>query len=151
MKVDANSETLTNFEIAHRQLERSITLFLDEQDYVSALTLAGAADEILGKLLRAAGNTSSLDDITAGALRALGFAGDILKSQEANKARKEIVQISNYFRNRCKHFDEDDEVTFSVGVKAAEMIERAIWNYRTLTARETGAMGRFRELVISDE
>lgn len=39
MRVAEIEETLSNLEIAHRQIERAIVLFLDDRDYVSALTL----------------------------------------------------------------------------------------------------------------
>lgn len=149
MKVQEITETLTNLEIAHRQLERSIELFLDRNDFVSAITLAGAAEEILGKLLNKEGKTHWLDEVTSGALRFLGFEGEALQSPEAKKAGKEIYNISNYYKNRCKHFNSEDHLTFTVDVQAAEMIDRAISNYWALTHRETGAMGRFRELVLS--
>lgn len=148
MHVEEITETLSNLEIAHRQLERSIELFLDKQDYISALTLAGAAEEILGKLLNKEGKQHWLDDIKSGALRLLGFEGEALQSPEAKKAGKEIADISNYYKNRCKHFNDQDHITFTVDVQAAEMIDRAIFNYWELTHRETGIMGRFRELII---
>jgi hypothetical protein len=126
-------------------------LFLDDRDYVSAITLAGAAEEILGKLLNKEGMSHWLDEITDGALRLLGYEGEALQSPEAKKAGKEIANISNHYKNRLKHFNAEDHITFSVDVQAAEMIDRAISNYWSLTQRETGAMGRFRELVLSDD
>lgn len=39
MQVEEIEETLSNLEIAHRQIERAIVIFLDDRDYVSALTL----------------------------------------------------------------------------------------------------------------
>lgn len=39
--------TLTKLEVAVRQLDMALRLFL-EGDYLSSLTLAGAAEEILG-------------------------------------------------------------------------------------------------------
>jgi superfamily II DNA or RNA helicase len=148
MKLEGITEKLTNLEIAHRQLERSIELFLDRGDYISALTLAGAAEEILGKLLKKEGKSHWLDEITSGALGLLGFEGAALESPEAKKAGKEIADIANYYKNRCKHFNDHDHITFTVDVKAAEMIDRAISNYWDLTQRETGAMGRFKDLIL---
>ena len=46
-----NLPTYTKTEVAAHQLERALHLFLDENDYVCAITLAGACEEILGKLL----------------------------------------------------------------------------------------------------
>ena len=51
MKLKPQFEMLSNLEVAHRQLERAISLYMHEQDCVSALTLAGVAEKILGKLL----------------------------------------------------------------------------------------------------
>jgi hypothetical protein len=46
--------TLTDLQAAQVQLERAVVLFLDDGDFVSALTRAGAAELLLGKLLVAA-------------------------------------------------------------------------------------------------
>ena len=47
-----------------------------------------------------------------------------------------------------KHYNDDGSITFIVDAEAADMINRAISNYFKLTKRETGAMGRFKELVV---
>ncbi|HEY3431578.1 MAG TPA: hypothetical protein VGK09_03415 [Rhodocyclaceae bacterium] len=151
MHVDEIEETLSNLEIAHRQIERAIVLFLDERDYVSALTLAGAAEEILGKLLNKEGREHWLDSISKGALRALGFRKKELQTPEALKAKKEIANIANRHKNTFKYYNTDGTITLLVDVAAAEMIDRAISNYFDLTQRETGAMGKFKELIILGE
>lgn len=151
MHVDEIEETLSNLEIAHRQIERAIVLFLDDRDYVSALTLAGAAEEILGKLLNKEGKEHWLDSISKGALRVLGFRKIELKTPEALKAKKEIANIANRHKNTFKHYNSDGTVTLLVDVAAAKMIDRAISNYLDLTQRETGAMGKFKELIIWGE
>ncbi len=124
---------------------------MDDKDYISALTLAGAAEEILGKLLNKVGKEHWLDSISKGALRALGFRRKEFQTHEAVTARKEIANIANLNKNRLKHYNNDGAITLLVDVAAAEMIERAISNYFDLTQRETGAMGRFKELIIWDE
>jgi hypothetical protein len=48
--------------LAIEQLETDLSLFLDERSYVSALTLAGAAEEILGMALRVKGIENSLQE-----------------------------------------------------------------------------------------
>lgn len=148
MQVKEIEETLTNLEIAHRQIERAIVLFIDDKDYVSALTLAGAAEEILGKLLNNEGREHWLDSISKSALRALGFQKKEIQSIEAAKIKKAIANFANQHKNRIKHYNQDGSVTFFTDVAAAEMIDRAIANYFDLTQRETGAMGRFKELII---
>lgn len=151
MRLDEIEETLSNLQIAHRQIERAIVVFLDDKDYVSALTLAGAAEEILGKLLNKEGKEHWLDSISKGALRALGFRKKEFETPEALKARKEIADIANQHKNRLKHYNNDGTITLLIDVAAAEMIYRAISNYFDLTQRETEAMGRFKELVTWGE
>lgn len=147
MKERGLLETITNLEIAERQLERAIEIFLDKKDYVSALTLAGAAEEILGKILNQRGDVHWLDKILDGALRALGFRKRTFDSPEAKKARKEVAALANYHKNRMKHYNAGGSLTFEPYLEAVEMIERAMSNYSKLTGRQTGAMDRFKELV----
>lgn len=47
-----------------------------------------------------------------------------------------------------KHHNNDGTITFIVDAEAANMIDRAISNYFKFTQRETGAMRRFKELII---
>lgn len=148
MKLKPQFETLSNLEVAHRQLERAIALFMDEQDFVSALTLAGAAEEILGKLLVEQGKSHWLESISVAALVVLGFPKTEHESPEAREAKREIANIANFHKNRLKHINVEGTMTFLVNEKAAEMIDRAISNYLELTKRETGAMGRFRHEVL---
>jgi len=56
------SETLSAIEIAEHQLLAALKLWRDG-DYLSALTLAGAAEEILGKRLRKIGRAYSFEQI----------------------------------------------------------------------------------------
>ena len=148
MNVEGCKVTLSNLDIAERQLERSIELFLDRKDFVSALTLAGAAEEILGKLLKAQDKKHWLEEITGAALKALGYRKSDMETPSANQARKGIVALANRSRNSLKHYNDDGSITLEIDVEAADMIDRAVSNYWKLTQRETGAMGRFRELVF---
>ena len=150
MNVEGSQVTLSNLEIAERQIERSIELFLEKKDYVSALTLAGAAEEILGKLLKDQGKKHWLEEITGAALKALGYRKSELETPPAAQAKKEIVEIANRSRNSMKHYNKDGSITLKIDVEAANMIDRAISNYWELTQRETGAMGRFNELVLME-
>jgi hypothetical protein len=73
MKLEVITETLSSEEVALRQLEQAISLFLDERDFVSALTLAGAAEEILGNLLKRADMPHALEEIIEGSLKIIGI------------------------------------------------------------------------------
>jgi hypothetical protein len=54
--------------IALTQLESALRLFREGDDYFSTLTVAGAAEEILGDLLRSRDQQNALDDLTSGAV-----------------------------------------------------------------------------------
>ncbi len=46
---------VSKLDIATRQLKRALEFFLDDNDLICSITLAGAAEEILGKLLEKQG------------------------------------------------------------------------------------------------
>jgi hypothetical protein len=147
MKLEVITETLTNLEIAERQLDRSIQLFLDEKDFISSLTLAGAAEEILGKLLNKRGESHSLAYLIAGCLKLNNITSDSSPS-EIKKTEKGIVNLANYFKNRAKHYNDAESITFSVDFYAADIIDRAMDNYWKFTQKETEQMQRFRIKVL---
>lgn len=148
MKVEIVTESLTNLEIAKRQLDRSISLFFNEKDFVSSLTLAGASEEILGKLLNKQGIPHIMDEIIKGSLALNEIE---LESPDEPKARKSITGMMNRFKNKLKHYNEDGSITFSVDFYAAEMINRAAQNYFTLTSDETELMKRFKVEVMMSQ
>jgi len=148
VKVEIITETLTNLEIAECQIERAIALFFETEDYVSSLTLAGAAEEILGKLLNQEGKPHWLDDIASGSLEVLGYTDEDSDHPEVRKSKKDIANLSNYYKNRLKHFNGDESMTFSVDYYAAEMIDRAISNYWNLNHELTELMELFTNEII---
>lgn len=146
MKVEVITETLSNLEIAERQLDRAISLFFSEKDYVSALTLAGAAEEILGKILNHEMNVPhALDEIIKGTLKLNKVPAGGSEEKEAIKA---AANMANYFRNRVKHYNAEGQIHFSVDFYAADIIDRAIENYFAVTNYETPLMVRFKNEVL---
>ena len=65
----------TKQEVAIHQLDRAIDLFTQEQDIICATTLAGASEEIFGKLLEEIGGQSWLKEHIDLCLDLLGHAG----------------------------------------------------------------------------
>jgi len=55
--------------IALTQLETAIRLYFEGDDYFSAITLAGAAEEILGKLVTEKGLDNSLESLKQAAVK----------------------------------------------------------------------------------
>lgn len=120
--------TITKIEIATRQLGSAIRLFL-EGDHVSSLTLAGAAEEILGKLCERAGLPVAVDQI-------VNFHWDDTDpAQTDHERRKTLLSVLNGPRNAAKHANNPDEVDFDDDPDfALQMIMRAMPMARSLNS-----------------
>ncbi len=127
--------TLSKFEIAEAQLFQAIRLYLEGQDLVSPITLAGAADEILGEIARAAGTTSALDD----KVTRLCDLHVLLHGEQA--ARREYLELRNKARNAFKHLQDGNAAMADLEMEAASLIGRGIANYRKI---KPGYIAEFR-------
>lgn len=132
--------TFTKREVAAHQLERALRLFLDENDYVCAITLAGASEEILGKLLEKSCQEYALGSF----VKACVTIGKSIHGKEWPP--KKFVTMSNEFRDSLKHITDGQVVTVPKEA-AVEILDRAIENYWRLTAEKTPLMHRFMEEV----
>lgn len=111
--------------LAEHQLDRAIRLVLEEGDAISGVTLAGAAEEILGKLVDRQGGTPSLKGFVDGCVQ----AGRKIHGEEWHP--KTFAEMSNFTRNELKHLGTVDEVTVSLE-DACELIDRAVENLSML-------------------
>jgi predicted type IV restriction endonuclease len=136
-------QELNKIDIAKIQLDRAIELFLTHNDYVSAITLAGAAEEILGIVLKNSfpEENTSLEDHIFGTQIMVKARGSNPKEYE----KKAIVSLLNFYRDHLKHYKEDTTLTFDSSVAASFLIERAITNYTRINCQETPNMLRFKE------
>ncbi|MFQ5433073.1 MAG: hypothetical protein ACE5EN_11285 [Nitrospinota bacterium] len=125
--------------IALTQLETALRLFFESEDYFSVITLAGAADEIFGKMLSARGIENSLES-TKNAVAAIH-----LKLYGEDLAEKDIIERANRAKNALKHFDKNNTptITFNAKEEAIDMLNRAIDNYWSLKEWLTPSMERF--------
>jgi hypothetical protein len=119
--------TFTKLQVAERQLDRALKLFLDEKDYVCAITLAGASEEILGKLLEKVGKEHALGSF----VKACVAAGRILHGEEWST--KEFVGMENAWRDALKHYTDGEPIAVPREA-AVEILDRAIDNLWALTA-----------------
>ena len=126
----------TKQQLAEHQLDRAIRLLLDEDDAISAITLAGAAEEILGTLLELQGGKHSLQEFVETCV-AMGR----LHHRE-QWSPKTFVEISNYFRNELKHYVEGSDITVTEE-SAFDIIDRAAENLWRLSGRETEQVKRY--------
>ena len=129
--------------IATIQLEQAIAVHLEQRDYVSAITLAGAADEILGKKAIDAGKSTALGE-------RVNLTLDLAKIFERNDIDdKEAIKHWNNARNSVKHLDVPIIVGLIMDYKdeAEDMITRAIDNYVAVYSDATPSMKRFQSVI----
>ena len=88
----------SKLELAEQQLDRAIILYLDEKDFVSAITLAAVAEEIFGKILNKDGKKNALDDYIE-----IFLSADI--DGELKDNEKWFVKELNFHRDNLKHLE----------------------------------------------
>ncbi len=123
---------LTAEAIAERQLLTALKLW-HEQDYISSITLAGAAEEILGKRLRKLGMEPSFDQMKAIIVALAKQEGDTTPNLE-----RLVAGMLNGTRNELKHYAGDESIEFDLRSDCQELLERALGNYQALTGNILG-------------
>lgn len=123
---------MKKFYIAKEQLFHAIDLYIDGELIICALTLAGAAEEILGKLVDKNGTPNSLSDKLNDlcSIHNLVFGEDTLEED-----KKMYADLSNKARNNLKHGVDDYNPINGIDYEAFSMIERACINYVRYTGK----------------
>jgi hypothetical protein len=133
---NAKFEKFTSLQAAERQLDRAIVLFIEENDYLCAITLAGAAEGIIGEALRAMGKLPAVeliaDAINGGEFDANGQLAELIEGLLT-------IQDLNRVRNLLKHHANDLNATIEhlTDLEAFNLILRAVLNYALLTEKTT--------------
>jgi hypothetical protein len=91
-------------DLALQQLETALRLYAEENNFASAIALAGAVDEIFGKLLQARGRTTSLAEMT----KAFVAIQERVLGKWDPGYHGWFARIANHARNRLKHWDVGD-------------------------------------------
>jgi hypothetical protein len=111
---------LSKLQVASHQLSVAIRLFLDG-DHLSSLTLAGAAEEILGKLSERAGHPVAIEEIIQ------YHWNDTDPKLPENERRKILLGVLNTARSAVKHANDPNEGDLEIEqVYALQMIMRAM-------------------------
>ena len=97
-------------------------------DYVSAITLAGAAEEILGKRLRQLGSEPSFDNLKRAIIALSRKLGE-----DDPRIDQLVADLLNQTKNELKHYAGDAELEFDLREDSIELLERAITNYQMLS------------------
>ncbi len=115
------------------------------------ITLAGAAEEVLGAHLKAKGESTSLEELVKGAVHiSAALTGGTPSSH------KDILKVANYPKNASKHMDSQSDATLRVYLKrdAGDLLNRAVDNYYGLMEHfdlpETELVAKFNKYRVSD-
>jgi hypothetical protein len=131
-------QTYNRVDLATEQLNVAISLFLQRKRFVSALVLAGAAEEILGKRLSHSGKQNSLD-------RRYETMEPILTMRHQTK--EDFIEEENRALNAVTHMASASEpsVTLDLEEAASSMIVRACHNHDLLGLPATSNMRKFED------
>ena len=133
---------LNSRDIALEQLETALRLYKESQEYVAVITLAGAAEEILGKACREAGIKTALEDLQHGfyLIRKIRFGNTA--DDEKQKSDKYLADRANFARNKVKHVNPvlEPVVEFNPKEEAHDMLSRALDNWWALGLPYSKAM-----------
>ena len=129
---------LTKFEVAKLQLVKAVDLFCS-QEPLPAITLAGAAEEILGKLVKECGGTNALEEEIKDRCdlyqTVFGFLGE----------PKEFATLMNNPRNELKHLMSGNELELNLEEEAINLIQRAIDNFQKVKPGPNKTFQRFED------
>jgi hypothetical protein len=126
-------------DLASEQLDSALKLFMAEVPrFASALTLAGAAEEILGKVLERQGKMSAMRHWYFG--KVANHTG-----HKPIPTWQQHVSEENFARNILKHIQDSEVVAIPFGLDdaAAMMLYRAITNFEWLGLKKSWRMVKF--------
>jgi hypothetical protein len=132
MTHSADSAALDPLSVAYELFESALRLYFEGNSYFASLHLAGAAEELFGKLLRQRGWTPYLDcyqGLLMEAWHEMVTAEPSIK-ERASVSPKEIADIMNGPRNHVKH--SALPATYGARAEALQMLFRALNNYQLL-------------------
>ncbi len=103
-------------ELARSQLNVALRLYLNHEEYPSVITLAGAAEVILGQLATKNGHESAVT-------KKLGDLLALHKEVWGEEAKEsDFADLRNNARNEMKHLRSGKEVTLDYEHEAAQML-----------------------------
>ena len=132
--------------IARTQLDTALHLYFAGEDYYSVVTLAGASEEILGKLLSEAGNNTALDSLKkdVSAVHKALFGEDLQEKQISDRANEMRNSLKHGTRGKAK------AIKFDARAEAKDMLNRAVDNYYTLTGELATTMDKYLNENVSN-
>lgn len=133
-------QTCNRTDLAVDQLETAISIFLERRSFAAAITLASAAELVLGQAVRRTGKQAVLDwSFDASDVVHTALYGENLK-------RKEFADAQNRVSKALRHFDAMDSPHFEADLEEAAcwMLVRACENAQRL-GRDVHGFHEFNE------
>ena len=118
---------MSKTELARSQLEVALHFYMVEQEYPAVITLAGAAEEVLGKMAQAKGLEPSLKRT----VRELMEAYKVVWLKDAKES--DFADLRNRARNELKHFCSGQDLRADFEHEAGSMLTRALENFLLCT------------------
>lgn len=143
-----NIKSFSKIELAVKQIETAIDIYMSGKDFFSPITLAGAGEEILGRLIEKLGRKTSLSKKTEAFIEVHKIINKKIIDEKSardnhiNKARNSLKHLN------AKEDDEDDSVIMDPVFEAEAMLFRAIENYYAFTGMLTEKMLAYNNSII---
>jgi len=132
--------TVSKIEAAADQLDWAIKLFLDYQAYVPAITLAGAAEEILGEAVLNEAAFHKLKNILS---EQTGLEEKVISQEYLNKTK-------NWLKH-WKNLKDDESLEIELEKEAMQYIARAMTNLATHDNSVTSETPRYYKWLIENK
>lgn len=131
---------LSKVDIARRHLEAAIDLHTANGDFVAVVTLAGAAEEVLGNILARQSSKNMI-----------GHLVDLANDRKLGLSSADVANIANRTRNSFKHAKQEvEDVSDYDPGEAVAMLARATVNYQLLTLELTPKMESFGRWLVQE-
>lgn len=138
MFLNRDDITVSKVEMAKIQLDAAIAAYFDRR-LIASITLAGAAEEIFGAMLKR--------DCIQNAVEKIASLPPLLAIFDKPENR---IDFLNNVRNNLKHASDKLEDDFTIAeLDAFFMIARALGNSELLEVQDTLAMKAFRSIYTS--
>mgnify|MGYP001795822319 CR=1 FL=1 len=120
------NKKLTKIDIVEQQLLNANELFCSGERIITTITIAGASEEILGKLVSSTGQANSIESEVRDQCDIFeSFFGRVGDS-------KTFRDLENNARNELKHIGTGNDVALDLEQEAVNLIERGINNFKML-------------------
>jgi hypothetical protein len=116
-------QSIPKKELAHSQINVALRLYMASEEYPCVITLAGAAEEVLGKIAIELGHEPSFN-------KTLRELLDMHKQMWGKEAKEsDYADLRNKARNEMKHKCSGNDVHLNYEHEAAQMLSRVLENY----------------------